>query len=92
VKTDAFKGTVPPQDFSFSLRNPAMRPGSAALRNSALMLLSLFMTSCSAPYTEIKKAPIRELFLFLERETGFEPATSTLATWRSTTELFPLEL
>ncbi len=26
----------------------------------------------------------------MERETGFEPATSTLARWRSTTELFPL--
>src|SRR6266496_4057144 len=26
----------------------------------------------------------------LERETGVEPATSTLARWRSTTELFPL--
>ena len=25
----------------------------------------------------------------LERETGFEPATSTLARWSSTTELFP---
>ena len=25
----------------------------------------------------------------VERETGFEPATSTLARWRSTTELFP---
>jgi hypothetical protein len=27
----------------------------------------------------------------MERETGLEPATSTLARWRSTTELFPLE-
>ncbi len=27
--------------------------------------------------------------LCLERETRFEPATSTLARWRSTTELFP---
>lgn len=26
----------------------------------------------------------------LERETGVEPATSTLARWRSTAELFPL--
>ena len=25
----------------------------------------------------------------MERETGFEPATSTLATWGSTTELLP---
>jgi hypothetical protein len=28
---------------------------------------------------------------FLERETGFEPATATLATWNSTTELLPQE-
>jgi hypothetical protein len=28
--------------------------------------------------------------LEVERETGIEPATSTLARWRSTTELFPL--
>ena len=28
--------------------------------------------------------------IFLERETGFEPATSTLARSHSTTELFPL--
>ncbi len=28
---------------------------------------------------------------FLERETGFEPATSTLARSHSTTELFPLD-
>jgi hypothetical protein len=27
---------------------------------------------------------------WMERETGFEPATSTLARSRSTTELFPL--
>ena len=26
---------------------------------------------------------------FVKRETGVEPATSTLARWRSTTELFP---
>src|SRR4026207_1197786 len=29
--------------------------------------------------------------LIMERETGFEPATSTLARSHSTTELFPLE-
>ena len=30
------------------------------------------------------------LFYYMERETGFEPATSTLARSHSTTELFPL--
>ncbi len=29
------------------------------------------------------------VYLILERETGFEPATTTLATWNSTTELLP---
>jgi hypothetical protein len=29
--------------------------------------------------------------VFLERETGLEPATATLATWNSTTELLPQE-
>ena len=28
--------------------------------------------------------------LILERETGFEPATSSLGSWHSTTELLPL--
>jgi hypothetical protein len=30
--------------------------------------------------------------LILERETGFEPATSSLGSWHSTTELLPLAL
>jgi hypothetical protein len=29
--------------------------------------------------------------LILERETGLEPATSSLGSWHSTTELLPLE-
>ena len=28
----------------------------------------------------------------MERETGFEPATSSLGSWHSTTELLPLKL
>src|SRR5262245_15832030 len=36
---------------------------------------------------EVRPAPSRSM----ERETGLEPATSTLARWRSTTELFPLK-
>ena len=41
---------------------------------------------------KIKKATeslIRSLEFLMERETGFEPATSTLARLHSTTELFP---
>jgi hypothetical protein len=37
-----------------------------------------------------KKRLILRRFQALERETGFEPATSTLARLHSTTELFPL--
>src|SRR4051812_9885068 len=39
-----------------------------------------------------KKSPKRKCasgLMFLERETGLEPATSTLARWHSTTELLP---
>src|SRR4051812_8816152 len=41
--------------------------------------------SCAPP--QIKKGP--DLPGLLERETGLEPATSTLARWHSTTELLP---
>jgi hypothetical protein len=34
--------------------------------------------------------PLGQAAMFLERETGVEPATSTLARSHSTTELFPL--
>jgi hypothetical protein len=46
--------------------------------------------------TKLQKATKKDLtvsaksLIFLERETGFEPATSTLARSHSTTELFPL--
>jgi hypothetical protein len=30
-----------------------------------------------------------EVIDFMERETGFEPATSSLGSWHSTTELLP---
>jgi hypothetical protein len=34
----------------------------------------------------------RQAFEDLERETGIEPATSSLGSWRSTAELLPLNL
>ncbi len=37
------------------------------------------------------EAAVYAIFFCLERETGFEPATSTLARLHSTTELLPLE-
>src|SRR6185369_2281337 len=39
----------------------------------------------------IKKQPVRldRLFFYMEREMGLEPTTFSLATRRSTTELFP---
>jgi hypothetical protein len=38
------------------------------------------------------KAGSRELLKGLERETGIEPATSSLGSWHSTAELLPLGL
>ena len=44
------------------------------------------------PWNRPQKTPGSPgVIFFLERETGFEPATSTLARSHSTTELFPLE-
>src|SRR5271165_902253 len=39
---------------------------------------------------QVRPAPARDSRANLERETGFEPATSTLARSHSTTELLPL--
>lgn len=41
--------------------------------------------------TKERRPPFQmaSLFSVLERETGFEPATSTLARWHSTAELLP---
>jgi hypothetical protein len=46
-----------------------------------------------APFRPIRQAPHRRRGdeKLMERETGFEPATSTLARSHSTTELLPLE-
>ena len=51
------------------------------LQTAALPLgyAAIFGAGASSPAT----------LLFLERETGFEPATSTLARLHSTAELFP---
>ena len=52
---------------------------------------SLIPTSC-APITSFRppqKKKARVNLAFAERETGLEPATSTLARWHSTTELLP---
>ena len=43
-------------------------------------------------YSSDNKAPQARGHQILERETGFEPATSTLARSHSTTELLPLSL
>src|SRR6516225_9458704 len=47
----------------------------------------------TAPWEQPARAKVgsQPLERKLERETGFEPATSTLARSHSTTELFPLE-
>jgi hypothetical protein len=43
-----------------------------------------------APNKKIARSEDLATIFYLERETGFEPATSTLARSHSTTELFPL--
>ncbi len=59
---------------------PGFEPGVEILQTSALPLGEGAL-NISENNDQIKK---------MERETGFEPATSTLARLHSTTELFPL--
>ena len=61
--------------------SPGIEPGMKALQASALPL----------GYDAIRKRAFDKTFviLTLERETGFGPATSTLARWHSTTESLP---
>src|SRR5699024_4315840 len=47
--------------------------------------LSQDFKSCASAISATPAAPV----YFLERKTGFEPATPTLARWCSTTELLP---
>ena len=63
--------------------SPGIEPGMKALQASALPL----------GYDAIRKRAFDKTFviLTLERETGFGPATSTLARWHSTTESLPQE-
>ena len=58
---------------------PGFEPGMEVLQTSALPLGD---GAVGAGYRLQERS--------LERETGFEPATSTLARSHSTTELFPL--
>ena len=48
-----------------------------------------FYTAISGFYGLYRTVSNSPDFIQLERETGFEPATSTLARLHSTTELFP---
>src|SRR5580692_4107535 len=43
-----------------------------------------------AQETEVQLKVLRSYQLKMERETGIEPATSSLGSWRSTAELLPL--
>ena len=71
------------QPSSFWRRHPDLNRGYAVLQTAALPLGYAAMK-----LTVLKKVPLK--LLELERETGFEPATSTLARLHSTAELFPL--
>jgi hypothetical protein len=69
---------------------PGFEPGMEVLQTSAL---PLGYCATSQVLRTVGKSPVRgEHCGILERETGFEPATSTLARSHSTTELFPLTL
>ena len=57
---------------------PGFEPGMEVLQTSALPLGDGAL-----------KAELKDLRKNMERETGFEPATSTLARSHSTTELLP---
>ena len=59
---------------------PGFEPGMEVLQTSALPLGD---GALKAKLNDLRKE-------IMERETGFEPATSTLARSHSTTELFPL--
>src|SRR5205085_12490730 len=65
---------------------PGFEPGMEVLQTSALPL-GYGAAVCSRGGLGGRRS--REK---MERETGFEPATSTLARSHSTTELFPLAL
>ena len=58
---------------------PGFEPGMEVLQTSALPLGD-GAVSCETPTSRKKE---------MERETGFEPATSTMARLHSTTELLP---
>jgi hypothetical protein len=65
---------------------PGFEPGMEVLQTSALPLGYGTRLTRKAEKRGLKPGGM------MERETGFEPATSTLARSHSTTELFPLAL
>ncbi len=69
---------------------PGFEPGMKVLQTSALPLGYAAPPSTGRePGKGERKIEIPRLIPFVERETGVEPATPTLARWCSTTELFP---
>ena len=68
----------------FWRRHPDLNRGIKVLQTLALPL----GYSAVFAYFSIWKLKKKQ-YGYLERETRFEPATFTLARWRSTTELFP---
>ena len=81
---------------------PGFEPGMEVLQTSALplgdgagwnyLLVQESPAASQAQGQQRAQQPVRCVISVrrLERETGFEPATSTLARSHSTTELFPL--
>src|SRR4029434_1947320 len=76
--------------------NRIWNSGSVVLRGKVGSSKTFSIRAAWLPHllnsTALLQAPIPWTTGILERETGFEPATSTLARLHSTTELFPLPL
>jgi hypothetical protein len=66
------------------------RRGAESNRRIEVLQTSALPLGYRAPGGPDAKPPRRARAGILERETGFEPATSTLARSHSTTELLPL--
>src|SRR5262249_35201437 len=69
---------------------PGFEPGVEVLQTSALPLGDGAPKNATRPARGRAQTGVRPRST-MERETGFEPATSTLARSHSTTELFPPE-
>jgi hypothetical protein len=73
-------------NLSSGLCDAGSRVGLLGSLRSGETVMSYLSTLC----TNIPMVRTKMLQDFMERETGIEPATSSLGSWRSTAELLPL--